>query len=106
MRAIFMCFAVALFLSVSSTATDHLENDFKGLFLKHWQVSKVFTLAVAEAMPAESYSFKPNPQEMSFSEIMINLAHSNSYPFRRVARTTQLTNPAGYDTATSIRFIA
>src|SRR2546428_11027622 len=94
MRAIFMGFAVALFLSVSSTATDHLENDFKGLFLKHWQVSKDFTLAVAEAMPAESYSFKPNPQEMSFGEMMINLAQSNSDAFARVAGIEKVTKTA------------
>ncbi|PYT61364.1 MAG: hypothetical protein DMG35_09420 [Acidobacteria bacterium] len=106
MRAIFMGFAVALFLSVSSTATDHLENDFKGLFLKHWQVSKDFTLAVAEAMPAESYSFKPNPQEMSFGEMMINLAQSNSDAFARVAGTKELTKPAGNDKQTAIKFLA
>jgi hypothetical protein len=28
-------------------------NDFKALFAKHWQISKEFTLAVAEAMPAD-----------------------------------------------------
>ncbi len=43
------------------------ENDFKALFAKHWQISKEFTLAEAEAMPAESYDFKPNPEEMSFT---------------------------------------
>ena len=31
------------------------ESDTRTLFLKHWQVAKEFTLAVAEAMPAESY---------------------------------------------------
>ncbi|MGB6719645.1 MAG: hypothetical protein WBE72_02535 [Terracidiphilus sp.] len=41
------------------------ENDFKALFAKHWQISEEFTLAVAEAMPAESHDFKPNPEEMT-----------------------------------------
>jgi len=40
------------------------ESDFKAMFVKHWQVAKEFTLAVAEAMPAESYDFKPNPEEL------------------------------------------
>jgi hypothetical protein len=31
---------------------------------------------VAEAMPAESYDFKPNPEEMSFGELMIDIARS------------------------------
>ena len=29
------------------------ESDFKAMFAKHWQVAREFTLAVAEAMPAE-----------------------------------------------------
>jgi hypothetical protein len=29
---------------------------------------------VAEAMPAESYDFKPNPEEISFGELMIEIA--------------------------------
>ena len=33
------------------------ENDSKAIFAKHWQVAKEFTLAVAEAMPTESYDF-------------------------------------------------
>src|SRR6202030_4817254 len=33
-------------------------NDFKALFAKHWQISKEFTLAVAEAMPGEFYNFQ------------------------------------------------
>jgi hypothetical protein len=28
---------------------------------------------VAEAMPAESYDFKPNPEEISFGELMIEI---------------------------------
>ena len=37
------------------------ENDPKTMFAKHWQVAKEFSLAVAEAMPAEGYDFKPSP---------------------------------------------
>jgi hypothetical protein len=74
----------ALFLAATSIAGGPPENDFKALFPKHWQVSKDFTLAVAEAMPAEFYDFKPNPQEMSFGEMMMRLAQSNSeWLFRR-----------------------
>jgi hypothetical protein len=38
------------------------DNDSKAIFAKHWQITKEFTLAVAEAMPAESYDFKRNPE--------------------------------------------
>ena len=54
------------------------ENDSKAMFAKHWQVAKEFTLAVAEAMPAEGYDFKPNPEELSFGQLMIHIAKQNS----------------------------
>lgn len=54
------------------------ENDCKSVFAKHWQVSKEFTLAVAEAMPSEGYDFKPNPEELSFGQLMVHIATQNS----------------------------
>ena len=54
------------------------ENDCKAIFAKHWQVSKEFTLAVAEAMPAEDYGFKPKPEELSFGQLMVHIATQNS----------------------------
>lgn len=66
-------------------------NDFKTLFSKHWQISKEFTLAVAEAMPTEYYDFKPNPEEMSFGELMSHIAQSNAEAFANVAETAACT---------------
>src|ERR1700756_4870612 len=37
-------------------------------FVHDWEISRQFTLDVANAMPAELYSFKPNPEEMTFGE--------------------------------------
>lgn len=45
--------------------------------LKHFETSKALSLAVAEAMPAESYSFKATEAEMSFGEQMNHLALAN-----------------------------
>src|SRR6202521_3891360 len=72
-------------------------GDLKTLFAKHWQISKEFTLAVAEAMPAEYYNFKPNPEEMSFGELMSHIAQSNSEAFADVADIEPLPVPSGYD---------
>ena len=46
-------------------------------FSKHWATAKDLTLAVAAAMPAENYDFKPNPEEMSFGEQMMHIAQAN-----------------------------
>jgi uncharacterized damage-inducible protein DinB len=106
MKTILIGLIAALFLAATSIAGGLPENDFKTLFPKHWQISKEFTLAVAEAMPAESYDFKPNPQEMSFGELMIHIAQSNSEAFARVAGMKELAVPAGRDKQTAIKFLA
>jgi hypothetical protein len=63
MKAVLMRLLALLFLAGMAFAARGLaDTDFKSLFAKHWQISKEFTLAVAEAMPAESYNFKPNPE--------------------------------------------
>src|SRR6188768_2928345 len=49
------------------------DNGFKAVFAKHWQVAKEFTLAVAEAMPADSYDFKPNPEQLTFGRLMTHI---------------------------------
>ena len=106
MKAILTGLLALLFLAgMAAVASGPTENDFKTLFAKHWQISKEFTLAVAEAMPAESYHFKPNPEEMSFGELMIHIAQANSEAFANVAGTEALAQPSGTDKKTAIKFL-
>jgi uncharacterized damage-inducible protein DinB len=56
------------------------QTSIKDALVKHWKTTGELTMAVAEAMPAESYSFRPNPEEMSFGQLMahIGLADRNA----------------------------
>ena len=45
-------------------------------FVKDWKISKQFTIAVAEKMPANLYDFKATPEEMSFGGQMIHISGS------------------------------
>jgi len=54
-------------------------------FAKHWQTSKEFTLAVADAMPAASYNFRPVDEEMSFGKVMAHIALANNRAFATVS---------------------
>lgn len=45
--------------------------------VKHWKITSEFTLAVANAMPADSYGFKPVPAEMSFSAVLVQVGVAN-----------------------------
>lgn len=53
------------------------QSTVKDALIKHWKTSGEFTIAVAEAMPADSYNFRPNPAEMSFGQLMAHIAGVN-----------------------------
>jgi len=80
------CLAAVLILSACTVAQTPKVNSVLDLaeFLYDWQISKQFTIDVANAMPAEFYSFKPNPEEMTFGEQMIHIAGSNVYRFHQI----------------------
>jgi uncharacterized damage-inducible protein DinB len=65
-RVLLAMLAVAIPAAAQTTQKDVL--------LKHWKASGEFTLAVARAMPAESYTFRPTPEEMSFGQLMAHIA--------------------------------
>ncbi len=60
---------------------------------KHWKVSGEFTIAVAKAMPAENYTFRPNPAEMSFGEVMAHIASVNNSTCANASGLTRLPLP-------------
>ena len=79
MKAIKVGIVALSFLTVIETSrSGNTESDYRAVFARHWQVSKEFTLAVAEAMPAEGYDFKPTPEELSFGQLMFHIAAQNS----------------------------
>lgn len=49
-----------------------------------WKISREFTIAVAEKMPAEYWSFKPNPQQFSFGEQMTHIAGAQAFRFAQL----------------------
>lgn len=72
-----------LFFSCTVTAQTNSVLDMRE-FIRDWQISKQFTIDVANAMPAEFYSFKPNPEEMTFGEQMVHIALSNVFRFNQI----------------------
>jgi uncharacterized damage-inducible protein DinB len=53
-------------------------------FIEQWKISKQFTLAVAEKMPAEHYEFKPTPEQFTFAEQLAHLAIASMYRFAQL----------------------
>src|ERR1017187_1975646 len=70
--------AVCAVFAMSAFAAD-APPTHSDIFAKHWKTAGDYTLAIAEQMPAESYGFKPVPEEMSFAEQLVHIADANGY---------------------------
>jgi len=88
---------VALLLSSGFAQSSKVESvlDMQE-FVHDWTISKQFTLEVANAMPTELYSFKPNPEEMTFGEQIIHIAGANVFRFHEI---TGIKPPFEFDPA-------
>ncbi|MEO7144153.1 MAG: DinB family protein [Bryobacteraceae bacterium] len=93
---------VAAFAAVLPlTAQDQA---YKDEAIKHWNTSKDLTLAVAEAMPAGDYGFKPNAAEMSFGQLMDHIAMANAnYVSRAAGAKSPMTKTEQFDKATAMK---
>src|SRR4051794_4824105 len=69
MKKLLMMLAIALSVFAQSSVKDAL--------VKHWKVTGDFTIAVAKLMPAEHYGFRPVPEELSFGQLIIQIAGAN-----------------------------
>jgi uncharacterized damage-inducible protein DinB len=81
------------------------QDEFKATFAKHWQRAKEFTQAVAEAMPAESYDFRPTPEQMTFGRLMTHIGAQNSDSCAVATGTIALPEPAAQDKITAIKYL-
>ena len=53
------------------------QSTIKDALVKHWKTSGDFTIAVAKLMPADSYGFKPVPDELTFGQVLIQVGRAN-----------------------------
>src|SRR5580704_4135759 len=53
------------------------QTSIKDALVKHWKVTSDFTIAVAKLMPADQYGFRPVPVELSFGQLMVQIAGAN-----------------------------
>ena len=75
-----------------------------GEMMKHWESSKSLSIAVADAMPAEAYSFKATDAEMSFGEQINHIAAANgSYCSAALGVKNPITKPEDSSKATAIK---
>ena len=92
--------------AVSAFAADAATPAHSDVFAKHWKTAGDYTVAIAEQMPAESYGFKPVPEEMSFAEQLVHIAQANNYFFSMLSGDkAPLEKPAVLDKDTVVKFV-
>jgi hypothetical protein len=67
-----------IFLTLVLAIPAFSQTSIKDALVKHWKVTGDFTIAVAKLMPADQYGFRPVPVELSFGQLMAQIAVANA----------------------------
>jgi uncharacterized damage-inducible protein DinB len=94
-----------LLFAAMTTAQPRTELLPMNDFVEQWKISKQFTIAVAEKMPAEHYNFKPTPEQFSFAEQMAHLATASLYRFSQLTGEQFKAPPADLSKPAVIRLL-
>lgn len=88
--------AVAILALASVGGAKRAEEKAGTEYARHLGALSQLSVAVAEAMPAGQYGFKPHPESMNFGELMVHIASTN-YQFCAGLKDT---NPPAPETPT------
>ena len=69
--------AFILLLVLCAVQSRGVAADSAGDYVRHFDPLAKLSVAVAEAMPAGQYAFRPDPGSMSFGEVMTHIAITN-----------------------------
>jgi uncharacterized damage-inducible protein DinB len=77
-----------------------------GEYRAHFGALSQLSIAVAQAMPAELYSFKPHPESMNFGELMSHIAMTNYQFCAGLKDSAPPATPAHNNRDTIIQFLS
>ena len=66
-------YTLFLIITLLTSLNMNAQNDVVSAFLLKWENSKNYLLEIAEAMPEESYNYKPTERQMTFIEQLIHI---------------------------------
>src|SRR5579859_3502298 len=66
-----------LLMAVLATGTPGAAAGASGEYAKHFESLRKLSIAVAEAMPAKEYGFRPHPESMDFGALISHIATTN-----------------------------
>jgi uncharacterized damage-inducible protein DinB len=97
-------FCLLALLAANVAIAQEPGKAFVSEMMKHWESSKSLSLAVADAMPGDGYSFKATDAEMSFGEQINHIAMANgNYCSGALGVKNPITKPEDASKATAIK---
>jgi uncharacterized damage-inducible protein DinB len=76
-----------------------------GEYTRHFAALSKLSVAVAQAMPADQYGFRPHPESMNFGELMSHIATTNYQFCAGLKDTTTPSLPSPADRDSIIKFL-
>ncbi len=102
----FASYCILALLTARSVLAQESGKTIAAEMTKHWESSKSLSIAVADAMPADAYSFKATDAEMSFGEQINHIAIANgNYCAAAMGVKNPITKPEDASKATAIKNI-
>lgn len=95
----------------AAMAVAHAEPASKAVavFVARWAKAKAFTLQIADAMPADSYDYKPKPEMREYGKLMQHIAANNAFYISRMKggeMPANLQPPEKTDKETTKKYLA
>ena len=69
--------SLTLTVAITLLVITSLAASPAGEYLQHFGPLSKLSVAVAQAMPADQYSFRPHPESMTFGQLMLHIASTN-----------------------------
>lgn len=81
-RQLLPALVAAPLAATPSDWSDPYAKTWRDTFIAHWRDTREYTLAVLDAMPADSFDLKPNPAQRTFAEQLTHIGLANVAYFR------------------------
>ncbi len=82
------------------TTAFSTDSAFLNDFLPRWKTALSYSLKVLDKMPAELYSYKPTPAQMTFGKQYTHVGHWNTFFIGNIVGQSALAEPTQMDKAT------
>jgi uncharacterized damage-inducible protein DinB len=101
-----MLFGALLVLSTLLTNSTPASANAAGEYAKHFAALSQLSIAVAQAMPADQYGFRPHPESMDFGQLMSHIATTNYQFCAGLSDSNPPTLPSPTDKEAVLKFLS